>query len=58
MERISRNDLIYTKMVLEKLVKIVENEAIFESGIDEKNRDKIRQLMGCQELIEEVLKDT
>lgn len=58
MERISRNDLIYTKMVLEKLVKIVENEAIFESGIDEKNRDKIRHLMGCQELIEEVLKDT
>jgi len=55
MERITDLDLVHTMEVLEQLVKIVEEEPMFESGIESKNRDKIRHLMGCQELIGEIL---
>jgi len=55
MERITEMDLVHTMEVLEQLVKIVEEEPMFESGIESKNRDKIRHLMGCQELIGEIL---
>ena len=55
MERITEMDLVHTMEVLEQLVKIVEEDPMFESGIGSKNRDKIRHLMGCQELIAEVL---
>ena len=48
-------DLVHTMEVLEQLVKIVEEEPMFESGIESKNRDKVRHLMGCQELIGEIL---
>jgi hypothetical protein len=40
---------------LDELVRIVENDPIFEAGVQSKNRDKIRHLMGCQELIGEIL---
>ena len=55
MERITDLDLVHTMEVLEQLVKIVEEEPMFESGVESKNRDKIRHLMGCQELIGEIL---
>ena len=55
MERITEMDLVHTMEVLEQLVKIVEEDPMFESGIGSKNRDKVRHLMGCQELIAEVL---
>jgi hypothetical protein len=55
MERITDLDLVHTMEVLEELVKIVEKEPMFESGVESKNRDKIRHLMGCQELIGEIL---
>ena len=55
MERITDLDLVHTMEVLEQFVKIVEEEPMFESGIESKNRDKIRHLMGCQELIGEIL---
>ena len=55
MERITDLDLVHTMEVLEQLVKIVEEEPMFEAGVQSKNRDKIRHLMGCQELIGEVL---
>ena len=55
MERITEMDLVHTMQVLEQLVKIVEEDPMFESGIGSKNRDKVRHLMGCQELIAEVL---
>ena len=55
MERITDLDLVHTMEVLEQLVKIVEEEPMFESGIESKNRDKIRHLMGSQELIGEIL---
>ena len=55
MERITEMDLVHTMEVLEQLVKIVEEDPMFESGVGSKNRDKIRHLMGCQELIAEVL---
>ena len=55
MERITDLDLVHTMEVLEQLVKIVEEEPIFESGVESKNRDKVRHLMGCQELIGEIL---
>jgi hypothetical protein len=55
MERITDLDLVHTMEVLEQLVKIVEEEPMFESGVESKNRDKVRHLMGCQELIGEIL---
>ena len=55
MERITDLDLVHTMEVLEQLVKIVEEDPIFESGVESKNRDKVRHLMGCQELIGEIL---
>ena len=55
MERITDLDLVHTMEVLEQLVKIVEEEPMFEAGVQSKNRDKIRHLMGCQELIGDVL---
>tara|TARA_B110000495_G_C22899770_1_gene525026 strand:- start:773 stop:991 length:219 start_codon:yes stop_codon:yes gene_type:complete len=55
MDRITDLDLVHTMEVLEQLVKIVEEEPMFEAGIQSKNRDKIRHLMGCQELIGEIL---
>ena len=55
MERITDLDLVHTMEVLEQLVKIVEEDPMFESGIGSKNRDKVRHLMGCQELIGEIL---
>jgi len=49
MPELSNLDLVHTMEVLEELVKITEKKSM--SG----NRDKIRHLMGCQELIEELL---
>ena len=49
MDRITDLDLVHTMEVLEELVRITEKKSM--SG----NREKIRHLMGCQELIEELL---
>ena len=49
MDRITDLDLVHTMEVLEELIKITEKKSM--SG----NREKIRHLMGCQELIEEIL---
>jgi hypothetical protein len=55
MPQITDLDLVHTMEVLDELVRIVENDPIFEAGVQSKNRDKIRHLMGCQELIGEIL---
>ena len=52
MERITDLDLVHTMEVLEELIKITEKEPIL---VPSENRDKIRHLMGCQELIGEIL---
>ena len=49
MPELSNLDLVHTMEVLEELVRITEKKSM--SG----NREKIRHLMGCQELIEELL---
>ena len=55
MERITDLDLVNTMEFLNHFVKIVDEEPMFESGVESKNRDKVRHLMGCQELIGEIL---
>jgi|TARA_R110000765_G_scaffold137519_1_gene237080 hypothetical protein len=55
MPQITDLDLVHTMEVLDELVRIVENDPVFEAGVKSKNRDKIRHLMGCQELIGEIL---
>ena len=49
MPELSNLDLVHTMEVLEELVRITEKKSM--SG----DREKIRHLMGCQELIEELL---
>ena len=49
MPELTSLDLIHTMEVLEELIKITEKKSM--SG----DREKIRHLMGCQELIEEIL---
>jgi hypothetical protein len=49
MPELTSLDLIHTMEVLEELVRITEKKSM--SG----DREKIRHLMGCQELIEELL---
>ena len=52
MPQITDLDLVHTMEVLEELIKITEKEPIL---VPSENRDKIRHLMGCQELIGEIL---
>ena len=49
MPELTSLDLIHTIEVLEELIKMTEKKSM--SG----DREKIRHLMGCQELIEELL---
>ena len=49
MPELTSLDLIHTMEVLEELIKMTEKKSM--SG----DREKIRHLMGCQELIEELL---
>ena len=49
MPELTSLDLIHTMEVLEELIKITEKKSM--SG----DREKIRHLMGCQELIGEIL---
>ena len=49
MPELTELDLIHTMEVLEELIKITEKKSM--SG----DREKIRHMMGCQELIEELL---
>ena len=52
MPQITDLDLVHTMEVLEELIKRTEKEPIL---VPSENRDKIRHLMGCQELIGEIL---
>ena len=49
MPELTSLDLIHTMEVLQELIKMTEKKSM--SG----DREKIRHLMGCQELIEELL---